>query len=118
MMTPCVTIDLDKIEHNARTIVGLCQAHDIEVCGVTKATCGHPDVAKAMLRGGVVMIADSRLENIQRLQAAGVDTSFMLLRIPALSNVNAVVEAVDVSLNSDPGVLEALSEATKTSETE
>ena len=111
MTTPRITIDLDKIEHNARTIVGLCQAHDIEVCGVTKATCGHPEVAKAMLRGGVTMIADSRLENIQRLRAAGIDTSFMLLRIPALSTVDTVVEAADVSLNSEPGVLEALSNA-------
>lgn len=110
MTTPCVMIDLDKIEHNARTIVGLCRAHDIEVCGVTKATCGHPEVAKAMLRGGVATIADSRLENIQRLRAAGVDTSYMLLRIPALSTVDAVVEAVDVSLSSEPVVLEALSD--------
>ncbi|MDH3635134.1 MAG: alanine/ornithine racemase family PLP-dependent enzyme [Gammaproteobacteria bacterium] len=111
MTTPSVTIDLDKIEHNARTIVGLCQAHGIEVCGVTKVTCGHPEVARAMLRGGVTTIADSRLENIQRLRAAGVDASFMLLRIPALSTVDAVVDAVDVSLNSEPSVLEALSDA-------
>ena len=62
MTTPRVTIDLDKIEHNARTIVGLCRANDIEVTGVTKVTCGQPDVARAMLRGGVSSIADSRLE--------------------------------------------------------
>lgn len=104
-------MDLDKIEHNTRTIVGLCRAHNIEVCGVTKATCGHPEVAKAMLRGGVSAIADSRLENIRRMQAAGVDTSFMLLRIPAMSIVDDVVETVSVSLNTEPSVLKALSEA-------
>ncbi len=111
MTTPCVTVDLDKIEHNARTIVGLCQAHNIEVCGVTKATCGHPEVAKAMLRGGVATIADSRLGNIRRMKAAAVDTSFILLRIPSLSTVDDVVETVGVSLNSEPSVLEALSGA-------
>ena len=102
LTTPRVTIDLDKIEHNARTVVGLCRSQGIEVCGVTKATCGYPQVAKAMLRGGVAGIADSRLENIRRMQAAAVDTSFMLLRIPSLSVVNDVIETVGVSLNSEP----------------
>ena len=111
MTTPRVTMDLDKIEHNVRTIVNLCRAHNIEVCGVNKATCGHPEVAKAMLRGGIAMIADSRLENIRRMKIAGVDTSFMLLRIPSLSTVDDVVEMVGLSLNSEVSVLEALSDA-------
>lgn len=111
MKTPRITVDLGKIEHNTRTIVELCRAHHIEVCGVTKATCGHPEVARAMLRGGAGGIADSRLENIRRMQAAGVATSFMLLRIPAMSIVDNVVEAVSVSLNTEPSVLKALSDA-------
>ena len=68
---PYITIDLGKIEHNTRTIVALCKKHNIEVTGVTKVTCGHPEVAKAMLRGGVASIADSRLENIQRMRIGG-----------------------------------------------
>ena len=109
MSTPSLVIDLDKIEHNTRIVVELCNKNDIEVTGVTKVTCGHPQVAKAMLRGGVSSIADSRLENIQRLKKAGVDTQFMLLRLPSLSRVNEVVDSVDVSLNSELTVLEGLS---------
>jgi predicted amino acid racemase len=109
--TPYLTIDLDKIEHNTCTIVGLCREYGIHVTGVTKATCGHPDVARAMLRGGVISIADSRLENIQRLKTAGVDAIFMLLRVPALSAVEEVIPLVDVSLNSELSTLEALSDA-------
>lgn len=111
MPSPYLTIDLDKIEHNARIIVGLCQQHGIEVVGVTKATCGRPEVARAMLRGGVTAIADSRMENIQRLRAAGVPGRLMLLRIPPLSGVDEVVEAVDLSLNSELPVIAALSDA-------
>lgn len=111
MRTPYLTIDLDKIEHNACTIVGLCNEHGIEVTGVTKVTCGHPEIANAMLRGGVTSIADSRLENIQRLKSAGIDTSFMLLRVPPLSAVDEVVELIDLSINSELAVLEGLSEA-------
>ena len=111
MTTPRLVIDVDKIEHNRRTIVALCNQHGIEVTGVTKVTCGHPQVARAMLRGGVSSIADSRLENIQRLIRAGVDTEFMLLRLPTLSRVDEAVDAVTVSLNSELAVLEALSGA-------
>ena len=111
MVSPCLTIDLDKIENNARSIVELCKGRGIEVAGVTKGVCGHAGVARAMLRGGVSAIADSRLENIQRLKVAGLRTSWMLLRIPPLSGVEAVVDAVDVSLNSELAVLAGLSAA-------
>ena len=111
MSTPYVSIDLDKIEHNARVIVDLCRRHSIEVTGVTKGVCGHPDVANAMLRGGVSSIADSRIDNLRRLGAAGIDTSMMLLSLPPLSGAAEVVAAADVSLNSELCVLEALSAA-------
>ena len=109
MAFPYLNIDLNKIEANARAIVDLCSRHGIEVTGVTKVACGHPEVARAMLRGGVSSIADSRLENIHRLKKAGVETRYMLLRVPPLSGVEQVVESVSVSLNSELAVLEALS---------
>lgn len=111
MSHPYVTIDLDKIEHNARAIVELCRVHGLAVVGVTKCTCGHPEIALAMRRGGVAAIGESQLENIQRLKSAGVDAPYMLLRLPSPSQADQVVEIVDVSLNSELSVLAALSEA-------
>lgn len=111
MTCPRLNINLDKIEHNSRTVVELCAQHGIAVTGVTKAVCGNPEVATAMLRGGVGSIADSRLENIHRLMAAGVNTSYMLLRLPPLSGVDTVVESLGLSLNSELSVLRALSAA-------
>ena len=111
MKTPYLTIDLAKIEHNTRTIVALCSEHGIHVTGVTKATCGHPDVARAMLLGGVISIADSRLENIRRLRTAAVAASYMLLRVPPLSAIEEVIALADVSLNSEWSTVEALSNA-------
>ena len=111
MTYPWLSIDLGKIEHNARALVELCGQYDIAVTGVTKATCGNPEVARAMLRGGVCSIADSRLENIHRLRTAGVDTSCMLLRLPPLSGTEMVVDSVALSLNSELSVLQGLSAA-------
>ncbi len=108
---PYITIDLDKIEHNARTIATLCGKYGIEVCGVSKVTCGMPQVAKAMLRGGVACIGESRMKNIHRLKANGVATEFTLLRIPPLSAAEDIVTSVDMSLNSELSVIQALSEA-------
>jgi predicted amino acid racemase len=110
MNSPHITIDLAKLEANARAITRLCAEHGIAVTGVTKCTCGFPEVARAMLRGGVVSIGESRMDNIHRLRAGGIDTSFMLLRIPPLSKVEDVVSQVDTSLNSELSVITALSE--------
>jgi predicted amino acid racemase len=57
-----------------------------------------------MLRGGCAALGESRMENVARLRAAGVETSVMLLRVPPLSAVDEVVTGVDVSLNSELAV--------------
>lgn len=111
MKEPSVSIDLAKVEHNARSVVQLCAEHGIAVTGVTKGVCGDPEVARAMLRGGVISIGESRMENVRRLRAAGVESAYMLLRVPPLSAVEEVVEQVDVSLNSELAVLRGLSDA-------
>jgi predicted amino acid racemase len=111
MAHPYVSIDLTKIEHNARTISNLCRTYGLTMTGVTKGTCGHPAVAQAMLRGGIASLGESQLENIYRLKSAGVHASFMLLRLPSLSEAADVVDIVDVSLNSELTVLASLSQA-------
>lgn len=82
MAGPVIEVDIEKIEKNARAVVKLCADHGIDVTGVTKVTCGMPQVAQAMIRGGVTQIGESRLENIHRLRAGGVNKPMMLLRIP------------------------------------
>jgi len=110
---PYLTIDLDKVEHNARVVVDLCREHGIEVTGVTKGTCGSPAVARAMLRGGVSSIGESRLENVLRLREAGISAPVMMLRLPPVSAVDEVVAAVDLSLNSELSVLRGLGQAAR-----
>ena len=113
MRSPYIDIDLGKLEANARAVTALCAEHGIAVTGVTKGTCGSPEVARAMLRGGCASIGESRLENIHRLKAGGVDTSFMLLRGPPLSRADDVVAQTHVSLNSELSVISALAEAAR-----
>jgi predicted amino acid racemase len=104
-------VDCERIRRNAATIVEVGSSRGIDVVGVTKSCCGHPEVARAMLAGGVSTLADSRLRNVRRLREAGIQADVMLLRLPALSEVDQVVSLTQVSLNSEIGTVRALSYA-------
>ncbi len=62
-----------------------------------------------MLRGGASGLGDSRVENLVRLENAGVPAPRTLIRSPMLSQVDAVVGHASTSLNTELVVLEALS---------
>ncbi|MGD1991898.1 MAG: alanine/ornithine racemase family PLP-dependent enzyme [Anaerolineae bacterium] len=104
-------IECHKIRENAEAIVALAATHGIDVVGVTKACCGHPDVARALLAGGVETLADSQLSNVRRMRAAGIDVDMMLLRLPRISQADGVVELTQVSLNSEVETVRALAHA-------
>ena len=104
-----VTVDLHKIEENARRVVRALPG--VSIVGVTKVTCGAPEVARAMLAGGVVAIGESRLENAARLRDAGVTAPMWLIRAPAPGVAPDAVRLADVSLVSEVAIAEALDAA-------
>ncbi|MGE5653426.1 MAG: alanine/ornithine racemase family PLP-dependent enzyme [Bacillota bacterium] len=105
-----VIIDLAKISHNSRIMVSKCAQAGMIVVGVVKAVSGSPEVATAMLDGGVQWLADSRIENLTRLRQAGLQQTLMLLRTPHLGEVEQVVATADISLNSELATIRALGE--------
>ncbi|WP_426574610.1 alanine/ornithine racemase family PLP-dependent enzyme [Aquihabitans sp. McL0605] len=108
---PRLEVRLDLLAHNAATLVGRLAGHGIGVTAVTKATLASPDVARVLLAAGAAGLGESRVENVERLRAAGITAPITLLRAPMLSQVDRVVAAADVSLNTEPDVLAALSAA-------
>lgn len=106
-----VTVDLAKITENTRRVVDALGGR--AVYGVTKVTCGAPDVARAMLAGGAAGIADSRLENVARMREAGVAAEFWSLRAPALARAEEAVRLIDVSLESEIETVRALDAAAR-----
>lgn len=113
MTAPRLEVDLDKVEHNARTLVQRLAPKGIRVTGVTKAVLGSPAVAAALQRGGATGLGDSRVENLARLRAAGVVLPTTLIRAPMLSRVDVVVAASDISLNTEAEVIENLGAAAR-----
>ena len=109
MTAPRLEIRLDRIRHNAATLVERLGRRGIAVTGVTKATLGSPAVARELLGVGIESIGDSRIENIEGMIRAGVPGPISLLRSPMLSEANRVVASAHVSLNTELDVLARLS---------
>lgn len=111
MSSPRIDVDLSKIRHNTRTIVERLSAGGIRVTGVTKAVCGHPAIARAMLDGGAAGLAEARLSNVQRLRQAGMTCPVTMIRTPMLSQVEDVVHVCEASYNTERAVIVALAAA-------
>jgi predicted amino acid racemase len=107
--TPRLELRLDRIGYNARALVDRLGLVGIRVCGVTKATLGSPEVARELLAAGVASLGESRVENVEHLRRAGITAEIMLVRSPMVSQIDRVVAATEVSLNSELAVIDRLS---------
>ncbi|GAA3877815.1 alanine/ornithine racemase family PLP-dependent enzyme [Celeribacter arenosi] len=111
MSCPRIEVDLSKIRRNTQTLVKRLGPCGVGVTGVTKAVCGHPAIAQAMLDGGAVGLADARISNVQRLRAAGMTGPITLIRSPMLSQADQVVQSCEESYNTEILVISALAAA-------
>lgn len=103
--------DSSKLRDNVGRLQRLCRRRGIELAAVVKAGCGWSEIARAALEGGCGMLADSRLDNLARMQQSGIRAPSMLLRLPAPSQAEAVVRLCDISLNSELESIRALNAA-------
>lgn len=104
-----LTVSTGRIEENMRRITAALPG--VEVVGVTKVTCGSPEVARAMLAGGAAALGESRLENAARLREAGVTAPIWLVRAPAPGVADEAVRVSDVAVVSEIAIVEALDAA-------
>ncbi len=109
LVNPRMVVNLNQLRDNASTMMKLCQGFDIKLTAVTKAFCAVPDIARAIMAGGVESLADSRIENLEKM--ANLDAEKILLRLPMLSEVDEVVRLADISLNSEWDTIKALNSA-------
>jgi len=109
--TPRIEVDLDLIGENAQELVRRAAIRGVSVTAVTKALRGLPALGRVYLAAGAVGLGDSRIENIERLRADGIDAPIMLLRSAAPSEVERVVVAADMSCSAEVDVVELLGAA-------
>jgi predicted amino acid racemase len=108
LSAPRLEIHLEKLHHNARTLVERLARQGIAVTGVSKATLGLAEIVRTWVAAGVGSIGEARIESIEALARGGLAVPMLLLRSPMLSQVERVVAHAAISCNSEVRVLEAL----------
>jgi predicted amino acid racemase len=108
-MFPRVVIDKKKLFQNAKVIVDLAKAQNIDVFVVTKVHSADIELAKVCLEAGAIGVADSRIQNLEKLSALPCDK--VLLRLPMHDEVDDVVKFADISFNSELSTIALLDAA-------
>jgi predicted amino acid racemase len=108
-MYPQLTIDVDLVANNTRSIAENLLGDGIELVGVTKVVDGEPVIGEAMLEAGCAGLADSRLPSLVNLASHAL-APLTLIRPPAPQEVEAAAQVVDRVLVSDVATAQALGE--------
>lgn len=104
---PKLEINVRKLEYNARVEVAELAKCGVNVMGVNKVFDGCPETAAAIVRGGIKTVAESRVNNLKKIQH--LDCEKCLLRSPLMSEIEDVIRYADISLNSEAEIIRALS---------
>jgi predicted amino acid racemase len=107
-MAVTLTLDVAAVRHNVLTVRTWLASQRIDVLGVTKAVDSEPDVGRAMLAGGAVALADSRLSGIERLARHGLGPR-VLIRPPQMDELGRAARSCDWVFISDMDTAAALS---------
>lgn len=111
-MYPRLMIDLEKLRCNAETLCRLAGERGVsDLAFVTKVFCADEQMACVLAKSPCRYLADSRVENLKRLGGLGKER--ILLRLPMPSQADEVVRHAEISFNSEPATLRALSAAAK-----
>ena len=109
-MYPRLLIDLAKLRHNAETLCSLAAAQGIPALAfVTKVFCADREMVQVLSETACGYLADSRIENLAAYPET--EKQRILLRLPMASQAEEVVRHSDISFNSEPATLKALSAA-------
>jgi predicted amino acid racemase len=110
-MSSRVEIDLIKLGSNVEVLSNLYGTDNIGIMGVTKVVCGTPEIAEVLVENGIKILADSKLVNLKKMRASGIDAECVLLRTPSLKEVDQVIAYADISINTEMRVITSLSAA-------
>lgn len=110
-MYPRIEVDLKKIYDNAKFLSDQFKENNLRFMAVTKVFCADVEISKVIIDGGAEFLADSRIENLERVK--DLNAKKLLLRLPMHSEVEKVVKFADYSLNSELSTIKKLSETAK-----
>lgn len=111
MNYPILEIDYNKILHNASQMQEKCSNYNVSISGVIKGMNGAFEIAKAFTEAQHKYLASSRLRELKIIADSALDIPLMLIRLPMLSEIDKMIQYVDISVNSELEVIKAIEEA-------
>ncbi len=107
---PVLEVDLGKFEDNLYAVRQRCSEAGVKCAGVVKGFWALPRMAELVQAAGYEQLATSRLSQIEAMREQGLKGPFMLIRIPALSEIRDVARLCDYSLQSQIATIQALND--------
>jgi len=108
MNYPILEVDYNKIFHNASQMKKRCDKYNVSISGVIKGMNGTFEIAKAFTEAQHKYLASSRLRELKTIADSDLDIPLMLIRIPMLSEIDEMVQYVDISVNSELEIIKAI----------
>jgi D-serine deaminase-like pyridoxal phosphate-dependent protein len=105
---PRITADLNKIRHNLNALIALCSEYGVSIAAVGKVVCADEKIIRVFEESGVSMLADARLENLEKITTKKPK---LLLRAPSPDAAEETVRLSDISLGSEIDTIRALGKA-------
>lgn len=107
-MYPRIVVNTEKYRHNVRNLKEILAKIDVQLIPVTKVYTGWPELVQIAYEEGITTVADSRMENLERITAP---VKKLMLRLPMLSEIERVVQGADQALVSELATIMAIDEA-------
>lgn len=105
-----IRIDSTKIIENYLTLKANFKKKNMSITPVVKVLAGDTTLVKLLAKNGAETIGDSRIENIRKFKEARIPAQFVLLRLPAKSEIHEIVTFADYSLNSSVEIIAMLND--------
>jgi predicted amino acid racemase len=102
---PRLEIYTEKIRKNVQQLHRLCHESGISLTGVVKGCNAKEEVTKMFEEENYHSIGTSRVTQLKKMREMGINSPLMLVRIPMLSELEALIQYGDISLNSDKTTL-------------
>lgn len=110
-MYPKVKIYIKNIIENSKKMQKICKDNNIHLSVVTKLISDSPPIIKHLVDSGIDCICESRMENIKSYSNIGAEKWF--IREPMFSEIEDVIDYIDVSLNSEIETIVRLNDCAK-----
>ena len=110
MNKPSLLIDCSKLHNNAKKIRQLADKRGVKIFGVTKSFSAAKEIAEIFLQAGFHGLADARWQNLERLQRSNFHCPLMMIRLPAMGEIEEVIRYSDMSLVTEIDTVRALAQ--------